>query len=854
HQRTPHLLEPQDTLPLVGREAELMQVDRAMKEVLSAHGQIIAISADAGMGKSRVVAETVRRSLERQIDVHIGECQSYGTHISYLAWHSIWQSFFGLDDIETFEEQVRILEEHLAAIDPALVPRLPLLGVALNMPIPDNDLTQSLDAKLRKASLEALLIDCVRARAGTTPLLLVLEDCHWLDPLSHDLLEAIARAISDLSVLLVMAYRPPDLDRLHAPRITNLPWCTVVELTSFTAQEAGQLIALKLAQLIGEGAPPPEKLVERVAERAQGNPFYIEELLNYIHDRGLSLRDARVLESLDLPTSLHSLILSRIDQLDESQKITIKVASVIGRQFAMSWLWGADPQIGTSAQVEADLDVLSRLDLTPLDQPEPERVYLFKHIVTREVAYESLPYATRSHLHGELGQFIEQRYTDTLSQYVDLLAYHYDLSRNESKKREYLQKAGEAAQGSYANEAAVDYYRRLLPLLSDPERVSVLLRLGQVLELVGEWSSADDVYRQALELAEQAGDIHGLAAARQAVGSLLRKEGEYGEAVKWLTTVRGEFEGLGELAALSHVTTEIGEATRQLGAYAEATKWYDDALRLAASVEESGPRMMAQAQALKGAGTLANQQGDHTTARGLYQRSLALRRELGDRPGVAVLLANLGIVAYSVEDYAEALTLDQESLSVFREIGDRFSATQLMNNLAGVVAALGDYSTARELLTESVETQRQMGDKGRLAIALNSLADVLLDEGDYPTAEHLLVESLRINVEMGDRAAIAYLLDDFAALAAAEGDAERALQLAGAATAANDAIGYQVPAGERARFDRLQAPAWQALDKPTSAVAVAVGRAMTLERAVEYALAGYAVHLASPEETEAGVA
>ncbi len=847
--RVARLQEPRYTLPLVGRQAELAAIEEALTKTLSGRGQIVSITAEAGMGKSRLVAEAVRLATARELGVYIGECQSYGANTSYLVWESIWRTFFGLDGVDSLDEQLDALKAQLAAIDPALVPRLPLLGVALNLPIPDNDLTRSLDAKLRKTSLEALLVDCLRARAMQAPLLLVLDDCHWLDPLSHDLLEAVGRGMADLPVLLVVAYRPPEIERLQAPRIVRLPHCTQLELTSFTPQEAERLIALKLAQLTGSGDAPPAMLLKRIAERAQGNPFYSEELLNYLHDRGLDARDAQALESLELPASLHSLILSRIDQLSESQKITIKVASVVGRQFRMDWLWGVHPQLGAPTQVKADLDGLSRLDLTPLDQPEPERIYLFKHIATREVAHESMPYAMRAQLHGQLAQFIEDSYATTLDQYVDLLAYHYDLSRVEPKKREYLRRAGEAAQSAYANEAAIDYYRRLLPLLPEVEQSAIRLRLGQVLELVGEWSEAGEHYRQALHLAEQFGDARSTASCRRAMGWLLRKQGKYHEAISWLIQARLGFEQLGDLAVVSLVMTDIGEISRQLGAFTEAKKRFDDALSLAQSLGDYPEGLMAQAQALKGAGTLANQQGDSPMARTFYEQSLAIRRELNDRPGIAVLLANLGIVSYHTGDYAGARTLDDESLAVFREIGDGWSAGTLLNNLGDIAREQADYPAARQFLAESLEVRRRLGDMGGTAFSLNSLGDVLLDEGDHPAARPVLAESLAINRELGDRAAIAYLLDDFAALATAEGEPQRALRLAGAASAAHDAIGSQLSAGERARFDRLQARAWQALGEPLATAAWGEGRAMTLEQAVEYALA----HPADAVTTTGGV-
>ncbi|MBF8286182.1 MAG: adenylate/guanylate cyclase, partial [Anaerolineales bacterium] len=241
------------------------------------------------------------------------------------------------------------------------------------------------------------------------------------------------------------------------------------------------------------------------------------------------------------------------------------------------------------------------MDLTPQDAPEPELTYLFKHIVTQEVAYESLPYAMRAILHDQIGQYIERTYSQTLDQYVDLLAHHYDRSQNEAKQREYLLKAGQAAQASYANAAAINYYQRVMPLLPRGEQVPAMRRLGQVLELTGKWSEAGSLYRQALELAEQLDDRRGWAECQMAVGELLRKQGKYAEAQTAFERAEAKFEELDDPAGA--------------------------------------------AQTLKSVGTLSVQQGDYEMARSLYLKSLAIFRELDDKPNITGVLNNLGIVA-----------------------------------------------------------------------------------------------------------------------------------------------------------------------------------------------------------------
>ncbi|HSH80834.1 MAG TPA: tetratricopeptide repeat protein [Herpetosiphonaceae bacterium] len=826
------LNEPRYALPMVGRMAELNLISDKLAQATAGEGQIVGITAEAGMGKSRLVAEIMRVAAERGVRIFASECQSYGTNNSYHVWDNIWRAFFGLDADQPVEVQQQVLEQRLAAIDPVLVPRVPLLGLLLNLPIPDNDLTRPLDAKLRKASLEALLVDCLRAGAKTEPMLIILEDCHWLDPLSHDLLEALGRVIGDLPVGMVVAYRPPELERVEAPRVTRLPYCTVISLGEFSSEEAAQLIELKLQQFgAGDGSVPPA-LVEQLSAKAQGNPFYIEELLNYLRDRGVDPQDVQALERLELPNSLYSLILSRIDQLNERQKITLRVASIVGRLFRLQWLWGVHPQLGEPVRVKAELESMRSLDLTPLDQPEPELTYLFKHIMTREVAYESLPFATRALLHGHLAHFIEDTYQDALDQHLDLLAYHYDLSNDEPKKREYLRKAGEAAQAAFANDTAIDYFQRLLPKLPEDDKPPVLMHMGQVLDLVGEWDGAAAFYGRALAIVGSGDGSPIYAEALHAIGGLLRKRGDYPEAVTWLQRARTGFEQLKDPAGVSRVLADLGEVYRLQGQFAEANARYSESLELAESIETVELRLAARANALKGAGTVANAQGNRARARALYEESLALRRQLGDRPGEAALLNNLGVVARFQGDYATARSLNAQSLAVFRELGDRWSAGQLLNNDGVLTADLGNYDEARHILAESLMIRRQLGDKAGLALTLNSLGDVLLDEGDLEGARPVLEESLMLNRELEDSASIAYLLDDFAGLAAGRGDSERALRLAGAAAAIRQVVGASLSPAEQARFDRLLRPAWQAEGEIQGARAWEEGRSMSIEQAM----------------------
>lgn len=784
-----HLQEFHYMLPMVGRQAELKLIEDKLALARQGHGQIVGLAGEAGIGKSRMLAEVIRLAAEQGVAGYGGECESYGTNTRYLVWQSIWYGLFDLDASAPVATQISVLEGRLAAIDPALQQRLPLLGEVLNLELPDTALTHAFDAKLRKTSLESLLVDCLRACIGQTPVLLVLEDCHWLDQLSHDLLEVLGRAMADMPIVLLLTYRPTPL------RVQSLPHFTEVALTGFTPAEAEQLIDAKLQLAFGLHTDIPAMLVERLTKRAEGNPFYLEELLNYLQDRRLDPQHQQTLEQLDLPTSLHSLILSRIDQLTENQKILLKLASVIGQRFKAAMLWGAYPHLGDLEQLQPNLQAINRTDLMVQDLAEPELAYLFKSVITQEVAYESLPYATRATLHDQIGQYIERTYGDTLAQYLSLLAFHFDRSQNEAKQREYLLKAGEAAQASYDNLAAVAYYQRVLPLLPAPQQVSVMRRLGQVFEILGKWTEAGELYQQALALSEQLGDLTARAWCQTALAELSRKRGQFAEAAVWLEQARHEFEAL---------NNEDGVA-----------------------------------QTFHYGGSLAAQQGDFETARALYEQSLAIRRRLADQPRTASLLSNLGVVARLKGEYTLARYLHEEGLAIRRALGDKWAIAISLNNLGNVALDEGDYAAARTWQEEATVLRGEVGDRWAEGNSKNNLGNVARAQADYAIAASLYRESLLINRELGDKWALAYLLEDTGALAALQGQSVRALRLVGAAATLREAIGAPLSAVEQSKLEKLLAPARQALDSPAQAAALAEGRAFTLAHAVEYALMAF---------------
>ncbi|MCP5098570.1 MAG: tetratricopeptide repeat protein [Chloroflexi bacterium] len=780
------LQKPQYHLPMVGRLHELDIVRERITAVFQNHGHIIGVTGEAGMGKSRFVAEAIQIAQEQGLTVLGGECESYGTTTSYLVWRGVWRGFFGLDSALSLEAQVAMLEAQLQQLDSALLPRLPLLGAVLNLAIPENDLTRSLDAKVRKSSLEEMLTRCLYARANTQPLLLVLEDCHWLDDLSRDLIGAIGKMMADLPILITLVYRPLDQMQEQTLPVAKLKQFTEIALSEFSTVETRRLVELKLAHFGGADSEVPQVLLDRVTTQAAGNPFYIEELLNYLQDLGVDVRETAVLQTIDLPTSIYALVLSRIDKLAESQQLTIKVASVIGRLFRAGMLWGIYPDIPMET-LQHNLEMLSRLELIPLETPEPELSYLFKHIITQQVAYGSLLYSTKAVLHEQIGDFIERTYADTLEQYINLLAFHYEHSENETKKRTYLLKAGEAAQKDYANSAAISYYEKSLPLLTDRALVDTQIKLGKVFELTGAWDEAGNQYDAALELANALADQEAVAWCQTALGELWRKRNEYETAAEWFASAQKTFESL-------HNTVGVG-------------------------------------QVLHFAGTLAAHQGNYVIADQHYQESLTLRRELNDQENEASLLSNLGIVARYLGNRDAEREFYEESLAIREAIGDRWGVAVSLNNLGNMAIDSRDTVYARQQLDRALVIWQEIGERWATTNTMHNLANVSRDEGDFQQAKQLYTECLSGWRALDDTWGIAYWLEDMGLFYLNQSTPERAIKLLSAAASLRERIGAPRPPAHQTKLDQAMAQVSDTLDAAEQAAASAAGAAISLDDA-----------------------
>ena len=745
------LEEPSYALPMIGRQQQLAAIEARLEMVLKGQGQVIGISGEPGMGKSRLAAELVRAARKKGLAGYGGACQSVSA--SYQVWKTIWQGFFGIDPEAPLRRQLRNLEGEIEDRAPDRVDAMPLLGPVLGIAIPDNDFTTALAPQERQSALEALLLDCLAAEAkqaaeDDTGLLLVLEDLHWIDPASMSLLEAVVGRIMDLPVLVALVYRPLGLrGTVSALSFAQQPNFSEVTLNELNPQESALVIRAKLAQLYPErsGAVPPA-LIERISARAQGNPFYLEELLNFIHDRDIALDDPDAILSVELPAELHSLVLSRIDQFTTKQQITLKAASVIGRLFRFAHLSGYYPALqGGDRPLQDDLQTLAQFELTPLYGQTPELEYLFKHIITREVAYETLPFAIRASLHEQYAQFIEDQEQDKLAQpadsdepqaslaLLDLLAHHYGLSENTAKQKIYFRRAADAAAHAFANAAAVSYYTRLIPLLDENGKQEARLLLARVHRLTGDWENCEEVLQEGRRYAELAGERLILARFQSAMGDMYNKRGAPEKALEWQVLAQPAFEEKGARADLCDALIISSESHWLLGRYAAALADVEKCQAAAHELNDPARLMRAMGQA----GMIYNSSGDLDMARNLGEQTYDMAQTLGDRRAIINALNNTADILVKQGDYLRGLDSFGRAYTAAFEIGSRLQMSITAGNLGYIYLDYGDLQAAQATNQHSLMLSLYIGDYAGVALALWGLGRIFATEGSQDGLEML---------------------------------------------------------------------------------------------------------------------
>jgi class 3 adenylate cyclase/tetratricopeptide (TPR) repeat protein len=458
--------------PLVGRDAELAGLSASLKALHDGRGGIVFLTGDPGVGKSRLLAEIRRSSDAQGICLLEGRSLSFGRNLSYWPFIEVLKQVFDIQEKDTEAQAWSKLERRCAQLFDGhaeeIVPYLATV-LALEMSTKHEQRVKYLDSQALGGQVFLSMRQLFERLSARGPILVLMEDWHWVDQSSTALCEHLLPLATGNAISFWFAARhepKQPMEQMYAAvgAIDKCPPARQIDLTPLAETHS----SLLLRNLLG-GDNLPETLLSQILHKAEGNPFFIEEIVRALIADDTLVRDSRThawrmtkpLEAVALPDTVQGVIVARIDRLEEEVKDALKLASVIGRSFFFRIL-----QVISDAgrALDSNLQHLQQAELVRVRQQLPELEYVFKHALMQEAAYGSIVSERRKMIHRSVAQAIERIFADRVEEFLSVLAYHYARAEEWGKAQSYLLKAGDQAGRMAADAEALDHYQQAMAM------------------------------------------------------------------------------------------------------------------------------------------------------------------------------------------------------------------------------------------------------------------------------------------------------------------------------------------------------------------------------------------------------
>lgn len=780
---------------LVGRTGEVTRLQKLLKAVSVGLPRILRIEGEAGVGKSRLTIELTRLAVDSGIRAVRGNCVSTGRSTAYLPWCEVMSELIGLAPNASLEANIACLTQVLKDANTNWLLRLPLLGELLKLPIPDTTATLSLEGRARRQALFALVTDLVLYFARKQPLVMLFEDIQWIDELSGALTLELARrlTVDPAPIMLTLVQRPlpegdPNLEWVQT--ITALPRQAVITLRELSRAEVGALIEHYLA------ASTPSELVDFIYEKAQGNPFFVQEVLDSLEETGIiqvlggMTFIERELSVADLPRTVQGLVQARIDRLGETDKLILKVAAVIGTQFQGRVLANSIPIKMDSDELQARLWALESRDFIYVEyaeRSEAEPIYLFKHSIIQEVIYQGLLFAQRRQLHQVVGTAVEALYPES----IERLAYHFERSGDYPRAWPYVLAAAQKADREYVNQAALGYLDQALTLASAiPDRFQIYRRRLKILLRVGSIEQAESELAAITELAlntsrrdwipivqilranyfiqtsrwlDAVNEAHGAVTLAQVLGN---------DDLAWdgYMLLADAYRSLDDNASMQSVMPSMKLLVERLN---------DPRKRISLMFHELEALYREQPQtALEGAWTTLRQTedlhdpvleaeawstlatfyslgNDRPAALNAYRQQISLLRQIGNRRGEGHTLNSIGITLTSLGQFSEGNANLLDAYKILHQIGERWGEATSLTFLGVIASYRRAYDEALAYMNRGLVIVRELNARSDIALTLYHIGNTHLAKDERRDAETAFLEALSLFDMLGFQTHIA---------------------------------------------------------------------------------------------------
>jgi predicted ATPase len=718
----------------VGRRDELGLLRSKYLLARSGRGEVVGIVGEAGIGKSRLLWE-FRNSIREDAVIYLeGRCASYGSAVPYLPLLDVIRAYCGITDADGPAAMADRIRSAMLRVDLSVADAAPYILQLLGLTEQDDRLAMLGPETTRARTFDTLQQMLLKA-SKQQPLVLAVEDLHWSDKTSQEFLVSLVESMSGASLLLVVTYRPgyrlAGVEKSYATQIALDPLSPEDSLSVINGVVQQELL--------------PGTLAEAILRRAEGNPFFLEELT-----RAVLEQSART-QVLSVPDSIHGVLMARLDRLLVDTKQVLQNASVLGRAFS-SRLLGA---IGKApGGLDPHLHELERLEFIHKQPGAGEGRYVFKHALTHEVVYESLPTHRRTALHEAAGRAVEALYRERLDEHYELLAYHYGRSANQEKALEYLELANRKAGKVSAAEEAKAYFdeaMRVLDGMPDSEvnrgrRIALLVNQSAVMVLLLKCAECYELLTRYEPLAVRLGDPRLLGAFYGCLGYCLWSFGEVNRAMEMLDAGArlSETAGDAEAAGYTLMCLEWGHLWK--GEYDKVLRYEERVLK---KMEERFNLRTATC-ALAAASWAYSFLGCWNDAVREGERELRLAEEYADSSTIAFAAMVLSVAHTSRGDLARAIEYGETAVKRAVTPADR-AWTQGV--LGWALCRAGDPSRASDMLREVVANHRKAGFLGAEYYA------VWLGEAYWRAGERQrAVDTLTEEVEIAERCGLRFFL------------------------------------------------------------------------------------------------
>jgi tetratricopeptide (TPR) repeat protein/class 3 adenylate cyclase len=764
---------------LVGRREELDQLlDFAAPLRENRFAGIGYIFGEAGIGKSRLGFE-FKRALRERSSVSWFTCQSdqilkkpFNPFIYFLKNYFEQSSENSADqNRERFETNLRELTESLEKSDHPeaanwqreIIRTESVLAAIVGIML-QGGLWEQLDARGRYQNGIAAVQNLFIAESILQPLVIELEDAHWFDEMSKEFLTEFLRRVRNYPIFMLATSRyDDDGSKASVFKISTINELSIpvfeIDLNILSKENLEAFVEARL------GGSVHKELGDLLQKMTNGNPFYVEQMLDYFQETQLlqqknGLFSLKKAESMQMADSVKSIMMARIDRLSGLVKETVKAAAVIGREFEIPVLREVLMQQLEFQNKNGNLTNVVKEQILSAEkwqiwQAMNELRYIFKHALLRDAAYDMQLRARLRELHQHIAEAIEKLYPKDEERLADLV-FHYEQAEIDSKTTKYLEKAASFSRRNFQNRQAIRFLEKLAENLrarksKNRKLARVLMRKGAVHELVGEWETAKIDYSEALNYAKSFHDFELTGRANRRLGQLLMLRGDYPLAKKHLEVAITCFELSSDHARTAKTQGNLGTLFFRQGQYEEAKMSFTKAIDLFDESHDRGGATPFVATL----GLIFMNQGNYDAGIQTLENQLEFLETRDDKQGLTTIFTNLGIIFLEKGSLDAALQCLERGLALSEELGDKLQMTICIGCIGAVFEKKGDYERAMLNFEKDLALTLELGDKQGAAIAHGLLGDLHSILGNFDLAIEHLEKTLNLSFALGYKKGIA---------------------------------------------------------------------------------------------------